>query len=82
MAPEIAETLRQALMGVVMEGTAKRPRGAHHAPNETPLQVGGKTGTGNTRLDRFGRGEAAPVPIIEVLPTLTGLRKSSEGSAD
>ncbi|MBV8578130.1 MAG: hypothetical protein JOZ58_24250, partial [Acetobacteraceae bacterium] len=59
MAPEIAETLRQALMGVVMEGTAKRPRGAHHAPNETPLPVGGRTGTGDTRLDRFGRGEAA-----------------------
>jgi len=27
-------------------------------------------------------GEAAPMPIPEVLPALTGLRKSSEGSAD
>ena len=56
MAPEIAQTIRQALMGVVMEGTATRLRGAYHAPNGTPLPVGGKTGTGDNRLDRFGRG--------------------------
>jgi hypothetical protein len=56
MAPEIAKTLRQALMGVVMEGTATRLRGAYHAPNGTLLPVGGKTGTGDNRLDRFGRG--------------------------
>jgi membrane peptidoglycan carboxypeptidase len=148
MAPEIAKTLRQALMGVVMEGTATRLRGAYQAPNGTLLPVGGKTGTGDNRLDRFGRGgrlisqrvvdrtatfvfflgdrffgtitayvpgtiagtyhftsalavqllkalepqldpllevpasEAAPMPIPEVLPALTGLRKSSEGTAD
>ena len=56
MAPEIAKTLRQALMGVVVEGTATRLRGAYHAPNGTLLPVGGKTGTGDNRLDRFGRG--------------------------
>jgi membrane peptidoglycan carboxypeptidase len=56
MAPEIAKTLRQALMGVVMEGTATRLRGAYHAPDGTLLPVGGKTGTGDNRLDRFGRG--------------------------
>ncbi|HJZ16890.1 MAG TPA: hypothetical protein VJ251_15720, partial [Stellaceae bacterium] len=148
MAPEIAKTLRPALMGVVMEGTATRLRGAYHAPNGTLLPVGGKTGTGDNRLDRFGRGgrlisqrvvdrtatfvfflgdrffgtitayvpgtiagtyhftsalavqllnalepqldplleepagEAAPMPISEALPVVTGLRKSSEGSAD
>jgi hypothetical protein len=56
MAPEIANTLRQALMGVVMEGTATRLRGAYHAPDGTLLPVGGKTGTGDNRLDRFGHG--------------------------
>jgi membrane peptidoglycan carboxypeptidase len=148
MAPEIARTLRQALMGVVMEGTATHLRGAYYAPNGTLLPVGGKTGTGDNRLDRFGRGgrlisqrvvdrtatfvfflgdrffgtitayvpgaiagtyhftsaltvqllkaiepqleplleepagEAAPMPISEAPPAVTGLRKSSEGSAD
>jgi hypothetical protein len=56
MAPEIAKTLRQALIGVVMEGTATRLRGTCHAPDGTLLPVGGKTGTGDNRLDRFGRG--------------------------
>jgi hypothetical protein len=31
-------------------------RGAYHAPDGTLLAVGGKTGTGDNRLDRFGRG--------------------------
>jgi hypothetical protein len=124
-------------------------RGAYQAPNGTLLPVGGKTGTGDNRLDRFGRGgrlisqrvvdrtatfvfflgdrffgtitayvpgtvagtyhftsalavqllkalepqleplleeepagEAAPMPISEATPALTGLRKSSESSAD
>jgi membrane peptidoglycan carboxypeptidase len=55
-APEIASTLRQALMGVVAEGTATRLRGAYHAADHGLLPVGGKTGTGDNRLDRFGRG--------------------------
>jgi hypothetical protein len=148
MAPEIAKTLRQALMGVVMEGTATRLRGAYHAPNGILLPVGGKTGTGDNRLDRFGRGghlisqrvvdrtatfvfflgdrffgtitayvpgaiagsyhftsalavqllralepqleplleeparDAAPMPISEAPPAVTGLGNSSEGTAD
>jgi hypothetical protein len=148
MAPEIANTVRQALMGVVMEGTATRLRGTYHAPDGSLLPVGGKTGTGDNRLDRFGRGgrlisqrvvdrtatfvfflgdrffgtitayvpgtiagtyhftsalavqllkalepqleplldspasEAAPMPISEAPPALTGLRKSSDGGAD
>jgi hypothetical protein len=56
LAPEVARTVRQALVGVVAEGTATRLRGAYHAPNGTLLPVGGKTGTGDNRLDRFGRG--------------------------
>ncbi len=56
LAPEIAQTLRQALMGVVAEGTAARLRGAYHTADHSLLPVGGKTGTGDNRLDRFGRG--------------------------
>ena len=148
LAPEVARAARQALMGVVVEGTAARLQGAYRSPDGSLLAVGGKTGTGDNRLDRFGRGgrlisqrvvdrtatfvfflgdrffgtitayvpgaiagsyhftsalavqllkalepqldpllkapasEAEPVPISEALPAVTGLRKSSEGSAD
>jgi membrane peptidoglycan carboxypeptidase len=56
LAPEAARTVRQALMGVVSEGTAIRLSGAYRAPSGGLLPVGGKTGTGDNRLDRFGRG--------------------------
>jgi membrane peptidoglycan carboxypeptidase len=56
MPVEVAHTVRQALMGVVANGTAARLRGAYVAADGTPLPVGGKTGTGDNRFDRFGRG--------------------------
>ncbi|HTZ37397.1 MAG TPA: transglycosylase domain-containing protein [Stellaceae bacterium] len=56
MAPEVAQTLRRALTGVVAEGTAARLRGAYIAPDGSALPVGGKTGTGDNRFDRFGAG--------------------------
>jgi membrane peptidoglycan carboxypeptidase len=56
LAPEVARTVRQALMGVVQEGTATRLRGAYRSADGGLLPVGGKTGTGDNRLDRFGRG--------------------------
>ena len=46
LAPEVAEAVRQALTGVVAEGTARRLSGVYHAPNGALLPVGGKTGTG------------------------------------
>jgi len=52
----VAQTVRRALMGVVVEGTATRLRDAYRSPAGAPLPVGGKTGTGDNRLDRFGRG--------------------------
>jgi membrane peptidoglycan carboxypeptidase len=55
-APEVARTLRQALMGVVMEGTATRLHGVYPDGTGALLPVGGKTGTGDNRLARFGRG--------------------------
>jgi cell division protein FtsI/penicillin-binding protein 2 len=55
-APEVAQTLRRALMGVVAEGTGARLRNVYVAPNGTPLLVGGKTGTGDNRFDSFAAG--------------------------
>ncbi|HWB51476.1 MAG TPA: transglycosylase domain-containing protein [Stellaceae bacterium] len=55
MAPEVAHVLRRALTGVVEDGTASRLRGAY-VINGVPLAIGGKTGTGDNRFDRFGAG--------------------------
>ncbi len=56
MAPEVAQTLRRALMGVVSGGTARRLTGTYKASDGSLLLVGGKTGTGDNRYDRFARG--------------------------
>lgn len=56
MAPEVAQTLRKVLMGVVEDGTASRLRGAYTAADGQLLPVGGKTGTGDNRFDRFAAG--------------------------
>ena len=55
-APEVARTVRRALMGVVAQGTGARLRGAYLAPDGRPLPVGGKTGTGDNRFDSFAGG--------------------------
>jgi membrane peptidoglycan carboxypeptidase len=56
-APEIARTVRRALMNVVSEGTGTRFRGAYVAPDGRPLVVGGKTGTGDNRFKSFSAGK-------------------------
>lgn len=56
LAPEVAATVREALMGVVAGGTASRLRSVYHDDAGNPLPVGGKTGTGDNRFDQFGRG--------------------------
>jgi membrane peptidoglycan carboxypeptidase len=56
LAPEVAETVQRALSSVVAQGTGKALRGAYHAADGSLLPVGGKTGTGDNRYDRFGRG--------------------------
>ena len=53
MAPEAAEAIRQALMAVVKSGTANGLLGAYLNAQGTPMPVGGKTGTGDNRLDAF-----------------------------
>ena len=53
LAPEVAATLRRALMGVVNQGTGTRAKGVFHGPDGSVLAVGGKTGTGDNRYDTF-----------------------------
>jgi membrane peptidoglycan carboxypeptidase len=55
MAPEIAQTLRQMLAGVVENGTAQRLAGAFVLPDGTRIIAGGKTGSGDNRHDTFTR---------------------------
>jgi membrane peptidoglycan carboxypeptidase len=56
MAPEVAATIRRALRGVVMVGTGTRARDAFTAPDGNRIPVGGKTGTGDNRFDRYAPG--------------------------
>ncbi|NWG38820.1 MAG: transglycosylase domain-containing protein [Hydrogenophilaceae bacterium] len=53
---EVARTLRKALGLVVDGGTAARLHGALRDGNGNPLPIGGKTGTGDHRFERFGPG--------------------------
>ena len=56
IAPEAAEAIRQAPLGVVQNGTANGLLGAYLDASGTPMVVGGKTGTGDNRLDTFASG--------------------------
>jgi membrane peptidoglycan carboxypeptidase len=52
---EVAQALRQALSQVVEVGTARRLAGSFQLADGTPLVLGGKTGTGDNRLEKVGR---------------------------
>ena len=56
MAPDVAQVLREALVDVVQQGTARRIAGVLHSADGTPLTVGGKTGTGDNRYRTFAPG--------------------------
>lgn len=53
---EVAASVRRALLGVVEGGTAQRLNRALVRRDGTPVEIGGKTGTGDHRFDIFGRG--------------------------
>lgn len=55
MQAEVAAALRSALSKVVEGGTARRIAGAFALPDGTVLQMGGKTGTGDNRIETVGR---------------------------
>ena len=56
MPAEVAQTVRRALAQVVQAGTAIRLAGALKDPAGQPLTIGGKTGTGDHRFERYGKG--------------------------
>ncbi|MEW5770980.1 MAG: transglycosylase domain-containing protein [Pseudomonadota bacterium] len=58
---EVASVVKQALLNVVQEGTARRLRGAFPLDDGTSLAIGGKTGTGDHRLEVY----AANGTVIE-----------------
>ncbi len=55
MAPEVAAVLRDSLTQVVEGGTARRLQGSFLMADDTPLAMGGKTGTGNNRFQTVTR---------------------------
>ncbi|HWR78546.1 MAG TPA: transglycosylase domain-containing protein, partial [Thiobacillus sp.] len=56
MPAEVAQTVRRALARVVEGGTAGRLAGALKDAAGQPLTMGGKTGTGDHRFERYGKG--------------------------
>lgn len=58
---EIADVVKRALASVVEEGTARRLRGTFKLSDGTSLPLGGKTGTGDHRLEVY----AANGTVIE-----------------
>lgn len=56
MPSEVATALRGALSQVVDAGTAKRVAGSFTLADGTPLAMGGKTGTGDNRIEAMGAG--------------------------
>ena len=53
VAPEIAALIRQDLLGVVQNGTGRRMAAGIKLRDGRVIQVGGKTGTGDNRLESF-----------------------------
>jgi len=53
---EVAAAMREALSQVVDGGTAKRVQGSFKLPDGSPLAMGGKTGTGDNRIESIGAG--------------------------
>ncbi|MCX4218456.1 MULTISPECIES: transglycosylase domain-containing protein [unclassified Pseudomonas] len=56
MPSEVATAMREALSQVVDSGTAKRVSGSFKLNDGTPLTMGGKTGTGDNRIEAIGSG--------------------------
>ncbi len=55
MLPEVATALRSAVADVVENGTARRLKGVLLQADGQPLVVGGKTGTGDNRIETVTR---------------------------
>lgn len=55
MEPEVARALRAVLADVVEQGTGRRVAGAFERPDGARMTVGGKTGSGDNRIETFDR---------------------------
>lgn len=58
MPGEVAKILQRELIGVVEHGTGQRARKSIVLDDGTVILVGGKTGTGDNRIEEFGPGGA------------------------
>lgn len=56
LSPEVASAMGEALAQVVDAGTARRLAGSFTQVDGTSLAMGGKTGTGDNRIESFGAG--------------------------
>ena len=56
LAPEVAQAARRALADVVNNGTARRLKDAVQDASGRPIEIAGKTGTGDHRFQVIGRG--------------------------
>jgi membrane peptidoglycan carboxypeptidase len=56
LAPEVAQAARRALAEVVNKGTARRLKDAVLDAKGRPIEIAGKTGTGDHRFQVIGRG--------------------------
>ena len=56
MPSEVATAVREALSQVVDAGTARRVSGSFKLNDGSPLAMGGKTGTGDNRIESIGAG--------------------------
>ena len=54
--PLVAETVRKALLGVVLNGTGTAVKGVYQAADGSLIPVGGKTGSGDNRYHIYGPG--------------------------
>jgi membrane peptidoglycan carboxypeptidase len=55
LAPEVARAVRKAMAAVVETGTARRLSGVFRLPDGSLITVGGKTGSGDNRIETFNR---------------------------
>jgi membrane peptidoglycan carboxypeptidase len=55
LAPEVAGAVRKAMAAVVEIGTARRLAGVFRLANGNLVTVGGKTGSGDNRIETFNR---------------------------
>jgi hypothetical protein len=56
MSEPVSRALRDALAGVVETGTARRVHGIFQNPDGTAMKMGGKTGSGDNRIESYAPG--------------------------